>query len=109
MELFDLLLLCSGICESMFTGMKREILNRIVLFRAMRTKHFQVVGCVGVLSNQCAVQQIFAIACLKQGIQSFNDYSTTSSTGFLLLFIILIDFLGEWGACFFFFTLKKII
>jgi hypothetical protein len=68
----------------MFTGMKREILNRIIFFRDISNKHFQVVACVGILSEQCAVQQIFAIACLKSGIQRFNDYSPTSSPGFLL-------------------------
>ncbi|CAF1085642.1 unnamed protein product [Adineta ricciae] len=34
----------------------------------------QIVACVGILSAQCAVQQVFAIACLQSGIQRFNDY-----------------------------------
>ena len=46
-----------------------------------RNTHLQVVACLGVLSTQCAVQQIFAIACLKSGIQRFNDYSSPSSIG----------------------------
>ncbi|CAF4702929.1 unnamed protein product [Rotaria sp. Silwood1] len=41
----------------------------------------QVVACVGILSTQCFLQQIFTIACLKPGIQRFNDYSSTPSTG----------------------------
>jgi hypothetical protein len=49
----------------------------------MRSKHFQVVACVDILSAQCAIQQIFAIHCLKSGIQRFNDYSDNSLTGFI--------------------------
>jgi hypothetical protein len=57
----------------------------------MRNKHFQVVACVGLLSTQCAIQQIFAIACLQSGIQRFNDYDDTDtdtpSTGFSYIFL----------------------
>jgi len=53
--------------------------------RRNKIKNFQAVACVGLLSTHCAIQQIFAIACLKSGIQRFNVYSDTSSTGFYLM------------------------
>jgi len=71
--------------------MKRNVEKSHLFFlndnREIRNKHFQVVACVGILSTQCAIQQIFAIACLKPGIQRFNDYSDSDnpSTGFFLI------------------------
>jgi len=61
----------------------------------MRNKHLQIVGCLGILSKQCEIQQIFAITCLKSGIQRFNDYTTTPTTGFSSYAICVVFFGGN--------------
>lgn len=58
----------------------------------MSDEHFQIVGCLGLLSKQCAVEQIFAIACLKSGVQRFNDYSSKTGTGSLQLLFCTVWF-----------------
>lgn len=82
MELSDLLLFRGGFPQSMFTGMIGQgilpVENRT---EQLGNKHFQIIACLGLLSNQCAIQQIFAISCLQSGIQRFNDYSSTPPTG----------------------------
>ncbi|CAF1302563.1 unnamed protein product, partial [Didymodactylos carnosus] len=54
----------------------------------------QVVACVGFVSTQCWVIQIFAITCLKSGAQLFNDYSELG-----LLFVVVCIFLYKSIAC----------
>jgi hypothetical protein len=62
-----------------------------------RNAHLQVVACLGVLSTQCAVQQIFAIACLKSGIQRFNTYSSLELTGVVFVVRPLLLVFDFWG------------
>lgn len=90
MELFDLLLFRCGLSQSLFAGRSRARFSVRETCRRLeatmeRHAHLQVVACLGVLSTQCAVQQIFAIACLKSGIQRFNDYSGLESIGAVLV------------------------
>ena len=81
----------------------------------MRNKHFQIVGCLGLLSKQCAIEQIFAITCLKSGVQRFNDYTSTGATGSLQMLFCTVWF--SWGskilmlcpACFFSFVFGSMV